>query len=277
MSIKLKSKILWIIFCIMGIYALVRSTGKLLNWEPGVFDYFDFLGFYVPVFFLVLYAFFTLGTKKGSIFLLIAFVISSFFELIGLNNGSMFGGSYIYRTGSPLLFNLPVIVPLYWSGLIFFGYALVSSFLLWTGIEKPDKKLKNGRLLPILLVMDGLIVTGVDIFMDPIAVKRGIWTWQEEGLYFGTPLGNFLGWFCVTITITGLFRIYDYFFPTKNHRVEISVHIIPCLGYGLLCFGLGFKALQLHLPQVALIGFFVMFPIILINLILFFFRVKRQS
>ena len=67
MSIKLKSKILWIIFCVMGIYALVRSAGKLIHWEPGIFNYFDFLGFYIPVFFLIVYAVFTLGIKKGLI------------------------------------------------------------------------------------------------------------------------------------------------------------------------------------------------------------------
>ena len=37
---------------------------------------------------------------------------------------------------------------------------------------------------------------GLDLFIDPVAVKAGYWVWFVSGtVYYGIPLLNFVSWF----------------------------------------------------------------------------------
>lgn len=45
-------------------------------------------------------------------------------------------------------------------------------------------------------VLTGVIAVILDLFIDPIAVATGYWTWFVKGtVYYGIPLLNFVGWF----------------------------------------------------------------------------------
>lgn len=40
----------------------------------------------------------------------------------------------------------------------------------------------------------GLLLVLVDLVLDPIAVRMGLWSYPEWGFWFGVPLSNFAGW-----------------------------------------------------------------------------------
>jgi len=95
------------------------------------------------------------------------------------------------------------------------------------------------------------------------------WVWLDNGHYYGIPVGNFVGWFMVTVISTGIFRAFEYLSPPKSTVIDKSVLLIPVVGYGMLCMLFVFLALIAKLPVLAITGFVIMFPIVIANLILF--------
>jgi putative membrane protein len=86
-------------------------------------------------------------------------------------------------------------------------------------------KTKNKNIIILFtILLDGLVVVALDLFMDPIAVKSGDWTWLEGGPYFGIPIGNFIGWFFVVVLAMGTFRAVEYFFPRKEIKYNKSIY-----------------------------------------------------
>lgn len=39
-----------------------------------------------------------------------------------------------------------------------------------------------------------LLAIGVDLAMEPVAARAGLWRWTPPGAWLGVPLGNFVGW-----------------------------------------------------------------------------------
>lgn len=260
----------------MAFYAVLRSIGKLFKWNPAYLQSTDFIGFYLPILFLFVYCIVTMGFLHGIGIILATFFISSYLELIGQEYGLFFGAHYTYQDDVTMVMSIPVVISFYWAGLIIIGYEVVSTLLLWSAREKPNKGQKDFILLPPLILLDGLVVTAISILLDPIGVRLEIWSWQVNGSHFGTPLGNFRGWFLTTIIATGLFRLFEYFYPHKIKWTDDSVRLIPVLGYALLCFGLCIKAIELELPSLAVVGFLAMSPITVINFTLFFLGKNKR-
>ena len=46
----------------------------------------------------------------------------------------------------------------------------------------------------------GLVATSLDLLIEPVAVRSGLWRWTPPGPWLGVPVGNFVGW---TIVVTG--------------------------------------------------------------------------
>ena len=142
--------------------------------------------------------------------------------------------------------------------------------------DKPSKRRGDARWLPLLILLDGLIVVAIDLFMDPLQLEAGNWTWLGGGTYYGVPIGNFVGWFAVTIISTGIFRAFEYFAPQKPAKIDKSVFLISVIFYGVLCLAFLSIALKIQLPELALTGFLAMFPITIVNLT-FFIKWKRGT
>jgi uncharacterized membrane protein len=39
-----------------------------------------------------------------------------------------------------------------------------------------------------------LLATAVDLLIEPVAVRAGLWRWTPPGPWLGVPIGNFVGW-----------------------------------------------------------------------------------
>lgn len=271
MSENKKNKILWTVFLVTLVFALIEVVTRVFVADSPKLTSFTFLTLMLPAIVLILHAMWKLSFFRGLGFIFVSMLTGFIFEFVGLNYGIVFGGTYKYHGLGPMLYDIPLLVPLYWAVFIYAGYTISSSFLFWIGKDKPRHGQGNTILLPLLILLDGLIVTAIDVFMDPLQVRLETWVWIEQGSYsyFGVPIGNFVGWFLVTIISTGIFRFFEYFFPKKTATLGMSVFLISTIGYGAFCLIFLVSAISEELFSLALIGLFAMMPITIVNLILF--------
>lgn len=260
-----KSRLLWSLFCIELVILFFIGFETLFGIDFAKTVLIK-LAELLPLILVILHSFWTLSFPRGLFFLFLAAVIGFIGEYASLN--SFFHASfYKYNASLVTFLNVPVVVIVYWVVFAYLGYCLVNSFLFSLKKNKPAVKDKNFYLLPILVVADGLVVVAVDLFMDPIGVKTGIWTWLVSGAYFGVPISNFFGWFKMIILITAIFRLYEYFNPLKTNNPNKSVFLMPAIGYAILGLCFGFFALTLKMYNLALIGSLIMLPIAFASLL----------
>jgi len=110
----------------------------------------------------------------------------------------------------------------------------------------------------LLVLLDSYMVTALDLFLDPLAVKSGMWTWLDQGGYFGVPWGNFLGWFTITALVSGTFRTVEYFQVHHLPQVKPQLVMMPVVAYALLSGVLAAMAWQSDMIQLGVIGLTLM-------------------
>jgi len=197
------------------------------------------------------------------------------FEFFGVRGGTVFGGQYFYDEAqyeNMMLLGVPIPVIVFWAVFIYVGYCITNSFVRWMGKAKPAKAHGNAHWIALLVLLDGMAVMAFDLFMDPIVVHRGGWVWAEQGAYFGIPIGNFIGWFLVTVIATSIFRGFEYFAPKESPSSSDFVHLIPVLGYGIVGVMFTIHAAKEGMPGESLAGFAVMMPFVLTSLVCFMLR-----
>lgn len=268
MSAINKNKVIWNIFYILLAITFVDILASFLGLEIDKNNFFRPLFLGIPVLLLLLHSFSTLSFVRGLFFFIFASTVGLLMEMWGLKDGVIFGGHYIYKQNQLTLLNVPIPVVLYWAVFIYTGYCLINSFLVWLKYKKPNYQNSNYWMVPLLIFADGLVVVAIDLFMDPIQVHQGSWRWLEGGPYFGVPIGNFVGWFLVTIIVTGLYRSYEYFAPIEQ-EFDKSIYIIPVLGYGILSLSFALTAIRYNLIDLMIIGMLLMLPVVILNIILF--------
>lgn len=264
-----KNTLIWLVFYFLLLLITLNVIGDLFGFQLEKNSIFNLFFLAVPILLLFLHSTITLSALRGGFFIALAACIGWVMEIWGLSGGTFFGGHYVYKSNQLELFNVPVSVILYWAVFIYTGYCVVNASIFWLHKQKPSLHQKYLWLLPLTILVDGWVVVAIDLFMDPLQVQSGGWRWIEGGPYFGVPIGNFIGWFIVTILATGIFRTFEYFFPTKERNYDKVVYIIPVLGYGALAISFASSALQHHMQDLAVIGSVLMLPVVIFNVYLF--------
>ncbi len=81
----------------------------------------------------------------------------------------------------------------------------------WGAIIYSAMEFSNGTSLPWQLrpVMDALLALNIDLAMDALAIRLGMWDWGGglEIQYFGVPYGNFWAWFWVVFSFSLGYRL----------------------------------------------------------------------
>lgn len=75
---------------------------------------------------------------------------------------------------------VPVAVAAVWASLIVSGLAVTSR----RGLASPLSRAAGAAGLGVSL----------DLLMEPVAVRAGLWEWTPPGPWLGVPVGNFVGW-----------------------------------------------------------------------------------
>jgi len=95
----------------------------------------------------------------------------------------------------------------------------------------------------IISILAATFAVMYDLFLDPIAVHLGIWTWHMGGPWYGVPISNFVGWWLIAFS-----SVYTYLLLTYNQR-KYSAYLIPAFILADLAFillGLGLTGIVLY-------------------------------
>ena len=169
-------------------------------------------------------------------------VLSYLAELLGSTTGFPFGKYHYTEVLQPQIAGVPLLIPLAWMMMLPPAWAIAQIILSKNpnlnhdpakehgasvhegtqhlhraafGAVQVRKTFKNplwnfmsarpvflGGVMVKLGLLSALAFTAWDLFLDPQMVGWGFWAWDKPGLYFGIPLGNYLGWIVVSAVIT---------------------------------------------------------------------------
>lgn len=244
---NIKVKLLWMAFALYVGYIFIGSIGIASG------NVYKFFAAFLSIFLLVMFLWATRSLKRGLMLVLLASFTGFVAEYISLSKGTLFGADYAYKNPVFTVFTVPGEIIVFWGVFIYLGYKLVNSFVFALGKKLPNYITGSLIWLFVLIMLDGLAVTAIDLFMDPLFVHSGIWAWEQPGPYFGIPIGNFIGWFGVTVIATGVFRLYEYHHPAPENKLS-TIDLLPVLGY--LAIGLVFfaQAISYSFIMLSLIG-----------------------
>lgn len=193
---------------------------------------------YVGATAMVLHAYLSFGFKYASRYLLLAALFGYFIELLGLNTGWPFG---VYTYDSSLgfaIFGVPLVVPFAWVMMI--HPCLVAARRItskWT------------------FLYGGALLAGWDLFLDPLMVSAGRWTWEVPGAHVpfvpDVPLSNFFGWLLSGCAIVALLNVV---LPFERRKESASLRAVTFLLTWVLFSGFIGNIFFFDRPGLAFLG-----------------------
>ena len=115
------------------------------------------------------------GRAIGELLALAAYGYGVEAAAIGLFGSHSYGASWL---AAP--FGVPLAVALVWAAVISSSMALSARI---------DPRGTTARAAAA-----ALIAISLDVLMEPVAVRIGLWRWTPAGPWLGGPIGNFVGW-----------------------------------------------------------------------------------
>lgn len=102
--------------------------------------------------------------------------------------------AYSYGTFLLMISDVPLAVGIGW------GVIIYSAKLFSDATNLPE------AIRPLL---DGLLALNIDLAMDAIAIRLGMWDWGQglQFQYFGVPYANFWAWFWVVVSFSASIRL----------------------------------------------------------------------
>lgn len=197
-----------------------------------------------------------LGLKRALLFGVAGSAMAWLSELSSIHNGFPYGhyyyldgtrGKEIWVLGVPLMDSISYVFLAYASyslALLVFSPLLRSRWMVYI-LE--TKKIRDSLQVRIL---GALLLVYLDIIIDPVALRGDRWFlgriygYPEQGIYFGVPLSNFLGWFAVGFSMIYALQKIDRFLRRKGapdlvgYKYPWRFLIGPVLYFGVLIFNL---------------------------------------
>lgn len=207
---------------------------------------FVFLAFYL------LFSTLQFGVKRTVSFLVLGYWLVFLAEYSSTRTGFPFGWYYYIDTTRHQelwISNVPFMDSL---SFIFLAYASYTTALLLCAplrcsrrdVQVIDTKALRGS--PAVLVLAVMFFVLIDVVIDPVALRGSRWFlgqiygYYEEGMYFGVPLANFVGWAIVGTALITLHRLLDGVFRAgPQSRPDWGVRWVPYRGLGGPCLYLG--------------------------------------
>jgi uncharacterized membrane protein len=136
-------------------------------------------------------------------------------EVLGVKTGLIFG-QYEYGPGlGPRLWGVPPVIGLNWLILSYCCGSVCDRLPYSTAIK---------------VVAAASLMTGLDFFIEPVAVTLDFWTWYGRPV----PLQNYVGWWVVS---AGLFTVWFWLPFRRYNRLAgwlLALQFLFFLGHGLI-------------------------------------------
>ena len=152
--------------------------------------------------------------KAFVLFVITAFLIGYWVEVIGVSTGLVFGKYEYISTLGYKVFNVPLLIGVNW-----FIISYCSGNLL--------HRLNAPKLVQAIFA--SLLMTAFDFVAEPVAIKHDMWNWFGEE----PPLRNYVGWFFTSLAIQ-----FIYFFAPfkKENAVAVWLFAFQTLFFGIQWF-----------------------------------------
>ncbi|MCB9283704.1 MAG: carotenoid biosynthesis protein [Lewinellaceae bacterium] len=148
------------------------------------------------------------GPWTGSLtrFLALSYVLGFAAELFGVQTGLLFGEYTYGKVLGPRIWGTPVMIGVNWMLVSYSAGMAVNA----TG---------PGWSWPVRALAGAGLLVALDLFIEPVAIEHGFWTWTEGVV----PLRNYLGWFLVALPIQAFFA---YHFSGQKNKVGAVLFIL---------------------------------------------------
>ena len=166
---------------------------------------------------LTLVVFYKMNNNFSGKFLILSaiiFLIGFSVEAVGVATGVLFGN---YEYGAPLgfkIFETPLMIGVNWLFLALSTYGIVQYFT---------------KKAILLILIPPLLMTGLDVLVEPIAIKLDFWSWENDII----PIQNYVMWF---VTSSVIHSVVYFFKPTINAKISFVILIVQVLFFGVLNF-----------------------------------------
>jgi len=243
-----------------------------------VFRYYVFL---FLIFFLISSAL-TFGIRKTLVLFFITWFIAFVAEFSSTRIGIPFGDYYyIPSTQNQELWisNIPFMDSLSFTFLAYASYTLSLFFFLRPSTDRKGFLQDNESIRHSFRVLGLSVVFFVllDVVIDPLALRGDRWFlgkiygYPSEGVYFGVPVSNFIGWAVVGGTSLFLYQRVEQW-EGKSVLWEVSLNRLllgPLLYLIVLVFNIT-MTFYIEERLLGMVGILIYFPIIVFFLIRFF-------
>ncbi len=197
-----------------------------------------------------------LGVKRALLFGVAGYGIAWLSEFSSIHNGFPYG-HYYYLDGTRgkelWVLGVPFMDSISYVFLAYASYSL--ALLVFSPLRRSGgvvyvletKKIRDSLQARIL---GALLFVYLDIIIDPVAVRGDRWFlgriygYPEQGVYFGVPLSNFLGWFAVGFAMIYVLQKIDQYLRRKGapdligYKYPWRFLVGPILYFGVLVFNL---------------------------------------
>lgn len=143
--------------------------------------------------------------KGALIWFFVTAILTIFVEWLGIKTGLIFGTYSYTEFLKPQIFGVPIAIGMAWAG----------SCLGAMGIVQLFKKLRASSDY-IKAILTGSLMLLFDVFLEPVAIKLGYWTWFE----LNPPIQNYVAWWIIgSIFAYGIQKIVK-----ENRLNSIAFH-----------------------------------------------------
>lgn len=209
---------------------------------------------YVFIFlcFYLLFSTWQFGVKRTLSFLVLGYWLVFLAEYSSTRTGFPFGWYYYIDTTRQQelwISNVPFMDSLSFIFLAYASYATALFLCAPLHYSRYDVQIIDTKALrrsPAVLILAIMFFTLIDVVIDPVALRGSRWFlgqiygYYEEGIYFGVPLANFVGWAIVGWALITLHRLLDGVFRAgPQQRADWGVRWVPYRGLGGPCLYLG--------------------------------------
>ncbi|MCL6461060.1 MAG: carotenoid biosynthesis protein [Flavobacterium micromati] len=151
-------------------------------------------------------------SKRFLVLSLIIFIIGYSVEAIGVATGVLFGSYWYGHLFGFKVFETPLLIGVNWLFLSLSTHGVVQYFT-----KKPL----------FLIVIPALLMTVLDFFIEPVAMKLGFWDWENSVI----PFQNYMMWLATSAIIHAII----YLLQSKiNAKISFAIVIAQFIFFGVL-------------------------------------------
>ncbi|GAB5552462.1 MAG: hypothetical protein Sapg2KO_20530 [Saprospiraceae bacterium] len=142
--------------------------------------------------------------RDSLLFLILCFGIGYGAEVFGVHTGLLFGSYEYGPVLGPKILETPLMIGVNWILLAYSSGMLINQLL-----PKQNKVIKAASA--------ALVMVGLDIFIEPVAIKYDFWQWEGRTT---PPLQNFFGWWLVAFIVL---LFFTFLLKKQKNKVAIAL------------------------------------------------------